>query len=73
MSVCILDNKIPRSLENLPKMKSYDRAGDLDEHVEHVDNMIDYYHVEGAVRCKLFALTFRSLGDMVQTPTNIGA
>lgn len=68
MFVCILDSKILRSLENLLKMQSYDRAGDPDEHVEHVENMIDYYHVEGAVKCKLFGLTFRSLDDMVHNP-----
>ncbi|CAI8590956.1 unnamed protein product [Vicia faba] len=53
----LLNNEIPRSLEKPQKIQSYDETGDLDEHIEHMDNQLDYYHAHRAIKCKLFALT----------------
>lgn len=53
----ILENRIYRSLEKPLKLSEYDRIGDPDEHIEHINNRVNYYHVEGPVKCKLFALT----------------
>lgn len=57
MSLYILVSKIPRWLEKYLKQVKCDRIGDLKQHVEHVDNKLDYYHAHMAIECKLFALT----------------
>lgn len=54
-SARIMDSRIPRSLEKPMKLQSYDGTGDHDEHGEQVDDLMDYYHTHGAVKCKLFA------------------
>lgn len=47
----------------------YDKIGDLDEHVEHVDNHFYYYHSQWEVKCKLFAQTLiRGHNEVVQDP-----
>lgn len=38
----IIDCTIPKWLENLPKLEFYDKIGDSDEHVEHMDTDLDY-------------------------------
>lgn len=58
-SIHILDNMILRSLENPAKLENYDGTWDTDEHVKHVDNEFDYYHVQGVMKCKLFILTIK--------------
>lgn len=40
-----------------PKIWSYDGTEELDKHVEHVDNILNYYHTQGIVKCKFCALT----------------
>lgn len=37
-----LDNKIPRSMEKPSYLQIYDGTEYLDEHVEHLNNMIKY-------------------------------
>lgn len=49
----IIDCTIPKWLEKLPKLESYDEIGDSDEHVEHVDTNLDYHQA----KWKLFILT----------------
>lgn len=62
MSVHILDNRIMRSLETLPKIQSYDIFEYLDEHVENVDNKMDHYHTQGVVNYKIFTQTVTVVG-----------
>lgn len=57
LSVCILNNKNPKSLEKPLKPKNYDMTEDPDENIEHVDNLLDYYHADRDVKFKIFALT----------------
>lgn len=38
------------SLEKLPKMDNYDRNGNLDEHIEHMDTMINYHNARSFVK-----------------------
>lgn len=54
---CILDGIIPKSLEKLHKLYSYNSNWDPDEYVKHMDNWLDYYHNNRDMKCKLFALT----------------
>lgn len=56
LSIRILDSRISRCLENPQKMQSYDGNRDLNEHVKHVDNMLDYYHTLGVVKYNIFTL-----------------
>lgn len=50
---------IPKSLEKPLKLdNSYNETRE-DEHIEYVDNMLDYHHVQIVVRCKLFVLTLK--------------
>lgn len=51
-STRILDSWVSNS-----KLHSYDRKGDSDEHMQHVDDRLDYYHVNEALKCNLFTLT----------------
>lgn len=44
-------------LEKSHKLFDCDRIEDSDEHIEHVDNHLDYYHDEGSVNFKLFKRT----------------
>lgn len=41
----IFDSKIQKSLEKPPKLDNYDGLGNLDENIEHVDTILDYYHI----------------------------
>lgn len=71
MSARILDSIILKSLEIFPKIQSYNGVTDPDEHVDHVDNRIDYSYANGVMKCKIFVLTltvsvmtwFKSLQD----------
>lgn len=57
MSAHILNNRILKSIEKTLKLQSNDGNGDTNKHIEHVDNMLDYYHTQVIVKCKLFSLT----------------
>ncbi|MCI30264.1 hypothetical protein A2U01_0051473, partial [Trifolium medium] len=39
----ILESRIPRTLEKPPKLETYDGTTDPDEHLEHIDTVLDYY------------------------------
>jgi hypothetical protein len=43
---------------------------DPDEHVEHIDTVLDYHEARGAVKCKLLVLTLKgsAMTYMVQRP-----
>ncbi|MCI02730.1 hypothetical protein A2U01_0023764 [Trifolium medium] len=58
-STKITDCRIPKSLEKPPKLQTYDGTGDPDEHVEHIDTILDYHGGRGGVRCKLFVQTLK--------------
>ncbi|MCI47080.1 hypothetical protein A2U01_0068321, partial [Trifolium medium] len=51
--------RIPRALEKPPKLEIYDGSTDPDEHVEHIDTVLDYYQARGPIKCKLFVLTLK--------------
>ncbi|MCH95186.1 hypothetical protein A2U01_0016161, partial [Trifolium medium] len=53
----IIESFIPRTLEKLPKLESYDKTVDRDEHVECIDIVLDYQSSRGTVKYKLFVLT----------------
>lgn len=61
MFTSILERGIPRPLEKPRKIQSYDGIRDLDEHLEYVDNQLDYYHTDIVSKCKLFSLTLIGL------------
>ncbi|MCH95345.1 hypothetical protein A2U01_0016320, partial [Trifolium medium] len=42
-TVRILESRIPRTLEKPPKLETYDGTTDPDEHVKHIDTVLDYY------------------------------
>lgn len=50
---------IPRIFAKLSKMETYDGTTNANEHVEHLDIVLDYHQAWGAVKCKLFALTLK--------------
>lgn len=52
----ILESKIPKYMEKTPKLSDYDGKGDLDEHMQLVDDRFSYFGVDDASKCKLFAL-----------------
>ncbi|MCH83117.1 hypothetical protein A2U01_0003932 [Trifolium medium] len=60
-STRITDCGIPKSLEKPPKLETYNGTGDPDEHVEHIDTILDYHGARGGVKCKLFVLTLKGL------------
>ncbi|MCI17543.1 hypothetical protein A2U01_0038691, partial [Trifolium medium] len=47
---------IPRFIEKPPKLKTYDETADHDEHVKHINTVLDYHEAWVAVKCKLFVL-----------------
>lgn len=55
----ITDHSIPKSLEKLLKLESYDRRDDLDKHLEHIDIVLDYHQEKSLAKCKLFILTLK--------------
>lgn len=71
MSARILDSIILKTLENFLKVQSYNGVRDPDEHVDHIDDRLDYSHANGLMKCKIFVLTlivsvmtwFKSLQD----------
>lgn len=52
-----LDSRIPKSLDKPLKLWSYKGTGYPDEHVEHLDDQLDYYHTDRDSKWKLFVLT----------------
>ncbi|MCI13961.1 hypothetical protein A2U01_0035085, partial [Trifolium medium] len=38
----ILETRIPMTLEKSPKLETYDGTTDPDEHLEHIDTVLDY-------------------------------
>lgn len=52
----ILYKWIPKSLEKPLKLNEYEGKGDPEDHVHHVDDSLNYYHVDEAAKRKLFAL-----------------
>lgn len=55
----ILEYPIPRFFANPPNSKTYDGTTNPDEHMEHIDTVLDYHQAQGAVKCKLFVLTLK--------------
>lgn len=55
----IVEYHIPRAFEKLPNLKTYDDTLDSDEHMEHIDTVLDYHETRGAMKCKLFILTLK--------------
>lgn len=49
-SAHILDNRMSRLLDKPPKLSGYEETRDTDEYIEHVDNIVDYYQVEGPAK-----------------------
>ncbi|MCI44081.1 hypothetical protein A2U01_0065320, partial [Trifolium medium] len=47
------------ALEKPPKLETYDGTIDPDEHVEHIDTVLDYYQAPGPIKCKLSVLTLK--------------
>lgn len=39
------------------KLKKYNEIGDLDEHVQHMDDCLSYHNVDEEAKFKLFELT----------------
>ncbi|CAJ2662298.1 unnamed protein product [Trifolium pratense] len=58
-TIRILESRILRALEKPPKLENYDGPTDLDEHVEHIYTVLDYYQEPGSIKCKLFVLTLK--------------
>ncbi|RHN38525.1 hypothetical protein MtrunA17_Chr0c01g0489451 [Medicago truncatula] len=46
----IAEYLVPRAFAKLPKLEPYDNMLDLDEHVEHLDIILDYHRTRGAVK-----------------------
>jgi hypothetical protein len=40
-------------------LETYDGTVDLDEHVKHMDTVLDYHSAKGAAKFKLFVLTLK--------------
>lgn len=57
----VLDNKIQKSLEKLQNLQRYNEARDSNEHVEHVNDRLDYYHADRAMKWNLFPLILAEL------------
>lgn len=46
----ILDGRISKLIEKPPKLQSYDGQGDLDVHVQYVNNRLNYHHADDAAK-----------------------
>lgn len=55
----MLDSQMLKSLKKYPKLDSYNETGDLNENIEHMDNILDYHHTWGAEKYKLFILSLK--------------
>lgn len=56
-----LESKIPKSIEKMPKLGEHDEKGYPGEYVQIVNDRLNYFYVDEASKCKLFALTLVSL------------
>lgn len=52
----ILDSRILKELGKTPKMNEYNEKGDIDKHMQLINECLNYFHVEEASKCKLCAL-----------------
>lgn len=59
VSIHILDNRTLRSFEKPSKLKSNDNTRNPYKYVEHVDNRLNYYHIQRVVKCELYVLTLK--------------
>lgn len=48
---------IPESMVKPPKLVKYDRKRNPDEHVELLNDRVNYFSINGASKCKYFTLT----------------
>jgi len=55
----IVEYLIPRVFAKPPKLETYDGTTDPDEHVEHIDTVLEYHQARGEAKCKLFILTLK--------------
>lgn len=66
LSAQTLYRRILKSLENPLKLQIYNGIMDLNEHIEHVDDRLDFCYTQKAVMWKLFALTLTIDNGLVQ-------
>lgn len=52
-----LESKVLKVHEEDAKLEEYDKKGDLDEHVQLVNEQLSYFSTDDASKCKLFVLT----------------
>lgn len=57
LCVKYLEIKIPKSMEKPPNMGDYDGKGDPGENLQLVKERLNYYNVDDASKCRLFALS----------------
>lgn len=60
----IWDSRIPKLTEKPPKISEYNKKGDPDEHVQLVDDQLNYFNFGDVPKCKLFALTLVGLSRL---------
>lgn len=52
----ILKIKVLKYVEKPPKLGEYDGKEDTDEHMQLVNDQVNYFNTDEASKCKLFAL-----------------
>lgn len=54
-----MEYSIPCAFTKPLKLETYDGTTEQDQHVEHLNTILDYHRVRGAIKCKLFILTLK--------------
>ncbi|MCI51368.1 hypothetical protein A2U01_0072612, partial [Trifolium medium] len=55
----IMRVSLPGGLEKPPQLDTYDGLTDPGEHIENIDVLLNYCHVRGAIKCRLFPTMLR--------------
>lgn len=71
----IMDTRISESLEKPLKLNSYTVKGDLDDHVQHVDDRLNFYHTDdvdsSTILCENITTLFISRKRQATTITSL--
>lgn len=53
----VLESKIPKSTEKLPKIGEYNGKGYLDEHIQLINESLSYFTLDETSKFKMFAMS----------------
>lgn len=61
LAIRILETWISKTMKKSPKLGNYDGKEDPDEHMQLINDRLNYFSIDDAYKCKIFVLTLIGL------------